>query len=92
LPGCGSSPRPAAPAEVSKLEQNCPAIGTALPLLKLRDHRSIKKYLEKEDSLLRCVHSSEGRTFGCKSAQTTDLYHSEAFRASEIMNAADQVA
>jgi hypothetical protein len=32
------------------------------------------------------VRSSEGLTFGRKPAQTTVLYHSGAFRASEIMN------
>src|SRR5260370_40768555 len=30
------------------LEENCPAIGTALPLIKLRDHRSIKDIWKKE--------------------------------------------
>jgi hypothetical protein len=32
------------------------------------------------------VRSSEGLTFGLKPAQTTVLYHGEAFRASKIMN------
>src|SRR5260221_5888287 len=30
------------------MEKNCPAIGTALPLIKLRDHRSIKDIWKKE--------------------------------------------
>jgi len=45
-----------------------------------------QKYLEKEDSLLWYVRSSEGLAFGLKPASITDLYHGEAFRVSKIMN------
>jgi len=60
--------------------RNCPAVGqTWRPPVD-------QKYLEKGDSPLWYVRSSEGLTFGIKPASTTDLYHSEAFRASKIMN------
>jgi hypothetical protein len=55
-------------APLGSLEQNRSAIGTALPSVKLRDHRSNRKYLEKEDCLLWCVRSSEGLAFGLKPA------------------------
>ncbi len=45
-----------------------------------------QKYLGTANTLLWYVRSSEGLAFGFKPASITDLYHSEAFRASEIMN------
>jgi len=69
-----------------RLEQDRAAIGTALALIKLRNHRPPQKYLGRANTLLWYVRSSEGLTFGLKPAQTTVLYHARPFRASKIMN------
>jgi hypothetical protein len=55
-------------APLSSLQQNRSAIGTALPFVKLRDYWSIKGISKNEHSLLWYVRTSEGLTFGVKSA------------------------
>jgi len=56
---------------VAALSKIAPPIGTALALIKLRNHRPLKKYLGRANTLLWYVRSSEGLTFGLKPAQTT---------------------
>ena len=94
LPGCRSSRRQAANAEVrpsrragdprpstgSRRHRNCPGVDQT------SQSPAAQKYLGRANTLLWYVRSSEGLTFGLKPAQTTVLYHGEAFRASKIMN------
>src|SRR5258708_19715408 len=64
----------------SRRHRNCPAVGqTSRPPVD-------QKYLERANTLLWYVRSSEALAFGFKPASVTDLYHSEAFPVSTIIN------
>jgi len=92
LPGCRSSRRQAANAEVQtqppvgRLEQDRAAIGTAPGVDQTSQSPAAQKYLGRANTLLWYVRSSEGLTFWSQTRTDTVLYHGEAFRASKIMN------